>query len=156
QDRTTLTALPPGQQASQNQIGGTCFGGDARIQLTYAGQGSQLPFTLGRDGVEWIEGVPATGTAGSHQVTHLASGETANFAVQPGVVTRLLLRVEAALGVPSGTAAEGSQPGGSQPGGSQPGGTTGVNPLDLIGMLVTDVLVTDTLNYADAGENMAG
>lgn len=144
QNQTSLWALPPGQQAGEAQIGGQCFGGDARVQVAFAGQGAGETTQLGRDGVVWFENAPA-GT--SHSITDLVSGKSTTFSVQPGAVTRVVLRIDAALGAPSA---------GSTSESSQGNGTTTVNPLDLLGLLVTDVLVTDVLNIADAGEMSAG
>ncbi|MBX3070640.1 MAG: hypothetical protein KF883_09110 [Thermomicrobiales bacterium] len=148
QNSTTLAALSPGQQAGATLLGGTCFAGDARLQITFAGRSPGAVTQLGRSGVAWVENAPVTSATGLHSVTDAVSGRTATFAIQQGTVTRVILRVEAALGSTStGAAAESGQPG---------SGTTGVNPNDLIGMLVTDVLVTDQMNVLDAGESMAG
>ncbi len=144
QNQTTLTALPPGQQAGQSLIGGQCFGGDAQVQITFAGQSAGQTTLLGRDGVAWFENAPV---GSSHRITDLVSGKATTFSVQAGAVTRVVLRIDAALGASSaGSSAESGQG----------NGTTTVNPLDLLGLLVTDVLVTDVLNIADAGEMSAG
>ncbi|MEZ4498759.1 MAG: hypothetical protein R2839_01575 [Thermomicrobiales bacterium] len=143
---TTLTALAPGQMAGQTLLGGQCFAGDARVQLTMAGENPAAPIQLGRDGVAWVERIRTTGND-RHAIADLVSGRAATFAIERDTVTRVVLRIEAALGSTTlGTASESGRPGGG----------TGVNPSDLIGLPGTDVLVTDELNYFDAGEAMAG
>ena len=144
QNSTSLRALAPGQPAGQAEIGGQCFGGDAQIQIAFAGEGQGEAIRLGRDGVAWLEEAPV---GSSHSIADVVSGKSTTFSVQQGAITRVVLRIDAALGTTSS---------GSAPENGQPGGTTGVNPLDLLGLLVTDVLVTDVLNIADAGEMSAG
>jgi hypothetical protein len=157
---TTLTALAPGQPATASELGGDCFAGDGQVQITLASGAVQPPFRLGREGLKWIDGLPVSGEGGgAHLLTDQVSMKSISFDIDPGQVTRVILRVEVAFGTASDPGPSTSGTNGSTNGGptstesEQPAGSgTSTNPLDFLGNLVTDVLVTDELSgIPDAG-----
>jgi hypothetical protein len=128
---TSIVALAPGASASASDLGGSsCFAGDASIQITYADGGSLPAFKLGRDGVESIQNIPATsGTL--HTLSEQLTGQSATFAIDPGTVTRVIVK----FGAGTSMVDEGVS---SSAGG--PGGTGGTGSTDG---LVTDELIGD-------------
>ncbi len=127
----TLVALPPGQQASAADLGGSgCFSGDATIHLTLA-DGNAIPaLKLGRDGVESIQNIPVTG-ASSHTVTEGLTSTSASFEIAPGTITRVIVRYGAGMAmVDEGVDAAGGASVG-KPG--DPSGSGGLVTDDLIG-----------------------
>jgi hypothetical protein len=155
-NQTTLTALAPGQQATEAVIGGSCFGGDASMRVSLADGSPHSAFRLGSDGQEWVEDLPVTGDSGPlHTLSDQVSGQSASFAIASDAVTRVILRVEAALstGQPADSTGESSGNGNAPGNGDDPGGQA-VDPLDLLNNLVTDVLVTDDLTGIPDGGTM--
>lgn len=138
---TTIVALPPGQQATSADIGGSsCFAGNATIQLLLYGNDPLPAVALGRDGVESIQNVPATSAqTGAHTISDQRSGRTAVVEVAPGTVTRVIVRYGANIAMidESVSSSVGS--------GNVPGAAGGGN-----GGLVTDELI------GDAGVNFPG
>jgi hypothetical protein len=128
---TSVVALAPGASASASDLGGSsCFAGDTSIQITYADGGSLPAFKLGRDGVESIQNIPATsGTL--HTLSEQLTGQSATFAIDPGTVTRVIVK----FGAGTSMVDEGVS---SSAGG--PGGTGGTGSTDG---LVTDELIGD-------------
>ena len=128
---TTIVALPPGQQASASDMGGSgCFSGDATIELTLADGTALSGLKLGRDGVESIQNVPAT-SSGSHTIREGLTGQSASVDVADGTVTRVVIR----YGAGTSMLDEGvSSPGGtSSTTGGSGGSTGGLVTDDLIG-----------------------
>jgi hypothetical protein len=128
---TSVVALPPGASASASDLGGSsCFAGDASIQITFA-NGESLPaLKLGRDGVEAIQNIPATsGTL--HTLGEQLTGQSASFAIEPGTVTRVIVK----FGAGTAMVDEGVTSSSGGPGGSVGAGSTGG--------LVTDELIGD-------------
>ncbi len=128
---TSVVALAPGASASESDLGGSsCFGGDAAIQITYA-NGESLPaLKLGRDGVESIQNIPAT-TGTLHTLSEGLTGQSATFAIEPGTVTRVIVK----FGAGTAMVDEGVT---SSSGGTGTNGGTGST-----GGLVTDELIGD-------------
>jgi hypothetical protein len=162
---TTLTALAPGQPATASELGGDCFAGDGQVQITLASGAVQPPFRLGREGLKWIDGLPVSGgDGGAHLLTDQVSMKSIPFDIEPGQVTRLILRIEVAFGTASDPGPSTSGTNGSTNGGptstesEQPAGSGALtNPLDFLDNLVTDVLVTDELSgIPDAGTSYEG
>jgi hypothetical protein len=138
----TLVALAPGEQASAADLGGSsCFAGDATVQLTLD-DGSTVPgLKLGRDGVESIQNIPVT-TNGSHTLTEGLSGQSATFDIEPGTVTRVIIRYGAGMAmVDEGVTSSGV---------SSTGGTSGTNG-STSGGLVTDEVIGDEGVSSSAG-----
>jgi hypothetical protein len=161
QTATTLTALDPGQPATASELGGDCFGGDGQVQITLASGEVQPAFRLGRTGLKWIDGLPVSdGDGGSHLLTDQVSGQSVPFDIEPGLVTRVILRIEVAFGTDSdpGPSTTGTDGGPTSTGSeSSNGAGTSTDPLDLLANLVTDVLVTDELSgIPDAGTSYEG
>lgn len=132
---TTVIALPPGQQASASDLGGSgCFSGDATITLTLA-DGNTIPaLKLGRDGVEAIQNIPPTGST-AHTITEGLTNQQTNFAIAPDTITRVIIR----YGAGSGMVDEGVVSSGGVP-----GSTTGPDGKPIApGGLVTDELIGD-------------
>jgi len=134
---TTVVALPPGQQATAADLGGSdCFAGDATIQLTLA-DGSSVPgLKLGRDGVESIQNIPTT-DGSTHTLTEGLTGQSAAFEIATGTVTRVIIRFGA------GTAMVDENV-------NSTGGTTG-STTGTTGGLVTDELIGDEGVASSAG-----
>lgn len=128
---TSVVALAPGASASASDLGGSsCFAGDASILITYA-SGDSLPgLKLGRDGVESLQNIPAT-TGSPHTLSEQLTGQSTTFSVDPGTVTRVIVKYGA------GTAMidEGVT--------SSVGATGGTGGTDSAGGLVTDELIGD-------------
>ncbi|CAN5831462.1 hypothetical protein BH20CHL4_BH20CHL4_01990 [soil metagenome] len=138
---TTLTALAPGELATAAEMGGDCFGGDGQVQITLASGETQPAFRLGRQGLQWIDGLPVSGGSnGSHLLTDQVSNQSVAFDIEPGAVTRVILRVEVAFGTSSDTGPATTETD------DTPETATSPNPLDFLSGLVTDVLVTDELS----------
>jgi hypothetical protein len=139
---TTVLALEPGEQASEEALGGSsCFAGDATIRLSLADGTSLDGLKLGRDGVESIQNIPAT-TSGDHTVTEGLTGQSADFMVATGAVTRVIIRYGAGTSmVDEGVSSAGA-----------PGSTTGTTEgTDSLGGLVTDELIGDAGVSSSAG-----
>ncbi len=128
---TSVVALPPGASASESDLGGSsCFAGDAAIQITYANGESMPAIKLGRDGVESIQNIPATGGT-LHTLGEQLTGQSATFAIDSGTVTRVIVK----FGAGTAMVDEGVT---SSTGGTGTNGGTGST-----GGLVTDELVGD-------------
>jgi cell division septation protein DedD len=155
---TTLTALSPGQMASASQLGGSsCFGGDGEFRVLLNGTSSMSSFRLGRDGVETVGPIPATGSGSQHTLVDVFSGRSTSFSVAPGLVTRVIVRIEVAQGgVDAGLpSASGS---GNYPdfGVNYPGAAGDAFGGFITDNLITDELVTDDLitNTGSSGFSM--
>ena len=135
QNVTSVTALPPGQLATAAELSGDCFAGDSQVTVSLADGGLLGPIRLGRDGIETITGLTASGSD-RYRLTESLSGQSAAFDIAAGTVTRVIIRFEVALS--GGEQVPGQTPGGVSGGGSTNGGSG--NPLDLLGGLVTDEL----------------
>jgi hypothetical protein len=130
---TSVVALNPGVAASPSDLGGSsCFAGDASIRITLA-SGEAVPvFKLGRDGVESLQNLPAT-TNGLHTLSEQLTGQSATFAIEPGTVTRVIVKYGAGTAlIDEGVTSSGSTAGGS-----------GGNGSTSSGGLVTDELIGD-------------
>ena len=90
--------------------------------------------------MQWVDGASGLrGADGPHLLTDRVSNQSVPFDIQPGVVTRVILRIEVALGSGSGAGSGPATTGGGE-------STQTPDPLDFLNGLVTDVLVTDELS----------
>jgi hypothetical protein len=92
-EETVITALAPGEEATSDQMGdGSCVSGSADFLITLFGTDEQPSFNVGDDGVETIADLPATDSGtGPHSLTEIYSDVSANFDVQPGTTTRIIV-----------------------------------------------------------------
>jgi hypothetical protein len=138
---TTISAFAPGALAGPSALSGSCFAGDTSVSLSLSDGSVMGPLRLGSSGVATIGSV----RSGNHSISEQLTGAAASLEVEPGTVTRVVIRFEVALsGGDSLGAASGSSNGAGVSGG---GATNSQNPLDQLNGLVTDELG----GVADAG-----
>lgn len=155
---STLTALAPGETAGAGLLGGgSCFGGDGEFQVLLNGSDAMPSFRLGNDGVEVFGPLPATSGGSQHAVVDVLTGQSTGFSVAPGLVTRVILKIEVGqAAVDSGFGPRTGSVSSGIPnfGANFPGG-----PGDAFGGFITDELVTDDLipnTSASAGAGITG
>jgi hypothetical protein len=86
-DATTLTVLPPGEQAEGAELGdSTCVGGNASFDL-YSSGNYVASISTGVPGVNFLSDLPA----GSYTIADQKSGATADATIADGVTTRSIL-----------------------------------------------------------------
>jgi hypothetical protein len=89
-EETIINALAPGESAGSEQMGdSSCVSGNADFFISLFGADDQPSFFVGDDGVEAIE-LPVT-DGGLHSLTEIYSGAVADFAIDPGVMTRVIV-----------------------------------------------------------------